>query len=276
MFCSSFQLHFFVACNFAFWSKVGCSAKYSVRFQLPVGGRGLARPRSAADAAVMPPQQRRTLRVIPPHVCGALHDWCSTCTQASTGHCGIDAQLAQARARSLISTSARSAHRVQFVPRAAASSSLMQAIGTVVPGAQGASCRSVADVSSASWCMAAPQLCCPVQPGDCREWQRARRHMLERLPRAQGVDTYRPGALMATGRAMLRLEGSLQRMKGGNFFKEAVPKGAKRARRLAVSVFSIRSVRLYAMSFDHNSSTLRVGLIGDDIVLSRFHRNRKH
>ena len=70
MFCSSFQLHFFVACNFAFWSKVGCSAKYSVRFQLPVGGRGLARPRSAADAAVMPPQQRRTLRVIPLHVCG--------------------------------------------------------------------------------------------------------------------------------------------------------------------------------------------------------------
>ena len=83
--------------------------------------------------------------------------------------------------------------------------------------------------------------------------------MLERLPHAQGADTDRPGALMATGRAMLRLEGSLQRMKGGNFFKEAVPKGAKRARRLAVSVFSIRSVRLYAMSFDHNSSTLRVG-----------------
>ena len=273
MFCSSFQLHFFVACNFAFWSKVGCSAKYSVRFQLPVGGRGLARPRSAADAAVMPPQQRRTLRVIPPHVCGALHDWCSTCTQASTGHCGIDAQLAQARAEPHIHFSSISA---SSTVRAARCSSLMQAIGTVVPGAQGASCRSVADVSSALWCMAAPQLCCPVQPGDCREWQRARRHMLERLPRAQGVDTDRPGALMATGRAMLRLEGSLQRMKGGNFFKEAVPKGAKRARRLAVSVFSIRSVRLYAMSFDHNSSTLRAGLIGDDIVLSRFHRNRKH
>ena len=109
MFCSSFQLHFFVACNFAFWSKVERSAKYSVRFQLPVGGRGLARPRSAADAAVMAPQQRRTLRVIPPHVCGALHDWCSTCTQASTGHCGIDAQLAQACAEPHIYLSSISA-----------------------------------------------------------------------------------------------------------------------------------------------------------------------
>lgn len=55
--------------------------------------------------------------------------------------------------------------------------------------------------------------------------------MLERLPRAQGVDTDRPGALMATGRAMLRLEGSLQRMKGGNFYREARIKGSKRVRR---------------------------------------------